>query len=362
MLVIGCVRRNALVAVRFATTPLAPPPDPTPRADPGGPVALTDDFGGRQLFPADNWWNQDISTAPVDPQSNAYIDFIGRTRGAHPDFGPPPYRHPVRRRRRHPGRACPVTFVDYGRRERRRLPRRERLSDSGRGEDAAELHRGRRRRAAGPSGDRHLLIVDRDRWVLFELFAARWNASRSVGSGLGRRLRPVVQRAAAGGLDVGRRRGPGDPARPGALRRGDARPDPPRVPRHRAQHERLRLARLAPRRQHGRRAADGRAAAPEGVEGSLTRYPAYIQNIFRAMQTYGLIVADNGSDMYVTGAMDARWNNAELNPAFASLDRRRFRSDPASGGGDYRASRGLFLLQQRVALVIQQLTFRSCRR
>ena len=42
----------------------------------------------------------------------------------------------------------------------------------------------------------------------------------------------------------------------------------------------------------------------------LSRYPAQIQSIFRAMQTYGLIVADNGSDMYVTGTMDARWNNA----------------------------------------------------
>ena len=51
----------------------------------------------------------------------------------------------------------------------------------------------------------------------------------------------------------------------------------------------------------------------------LTRYPAQIQNMFRAMQTYGLIVADNGSDMYVTGTMDARWNNSDLNPAFASL-------------------------------------------
>jgi hypothetical protein len=36
-------------------------------------------------------------------------------------------------------------------------------------------------------------------------------------------------------------------------------------------------------------------------------------------QIYGLIVADNGSDMYVTGSMDGRWNNAELNPAFAAL-------------------------------------------
>jgi hypothetical protein len=51
----------------------------------------------------------------------------------------------------------------------------------------------------------------------------------------------------------------------------------------------------------------------------LSRYPSYIRAIFHAMQTYGLIVADNGSDMYITGAMDSRWNNGELNPAFRSL-------------------------------------------
>jgi len=50
--------------------------------------------------------------------------------------------------------------------------------------------------------------------------------------------------------------------------------------------------------------------------------------MFRAMQTYGLIVADNGSDMYVTGAMDARWNNSELNPAFSSLTAGDFRCHP----------------------------------
>ena len=51
----------------------------------------------------------------------------------------------------------------------------------------------------------------------------------------------------------------------------------------------------------------------------LSRYPGYIQNILRAMQTYGLIVADHGSDMYITGTMDGRWNNDELNPAFRGL-------------------------------------------
>lgn len=38
-----------------------------------------------------------------------------------------------------------------------------------------------------------------------------------------------------------------------------------------------------------------------------------------ARETYGLIVADNGSDMYITGTMDSRWNNGVLNPAFGAL-------------------------------------------
>ncbi len=51
----------------------------------------------------------------------------------------------------------------------------------------------------------------------------------------------------------------------------------------------------------------------------LSSYPAAIQRIFRAMQRYGLIVADNGSDMYVSGSMDPRWDNTVLNPAFHSV-------------------------------------------
>src|SRR5215207_3366043 len=69
------------------------PVDPSSSDNDSG-VRQADDFGGRQLFPSDNWWNQEISGAWVDPQSNAYLDFIGRTRMAHPDFGPAPYGFP----------------------------------------------------------------------------------------------------------------------------------------------------------------------------------------------------------------------------------------------------------------------------
>jgi hypothetical protein len=51
----------------------------------------------------------------------------------------------------------------------------------------------------------------------------------------------------------------------------------------------------------------------------LSGFPPEVQKIFRAMQRYGLIVADNGSDLYVSGTYDTRWNNDVLNPAFRAL-------------------------------------------
>jgi len=51
----------------------------------------------------------------------------------------------------------------------------------------------------------------------------------------------------------------------------------------------------------------------------LSGFPPEAQKILRAMQRYGLIVADNGSDMYISGTFDTRWNNDVLNPAFRSL-------------------------------------------
>jgi hypothetical protein len=51
----------------------------------------------------------------------------------------------------------------------------------------------------------------------------------------------------------------------------------------------------------------------------ISTFSPEVQRIFRAMKRYGLIVADNGSDMYISGTMDARWNNDVLNPAFSAL-------------------------------------------
>jgi len=117
----ACVIVAACGGSPVEPTPSSPPgvtPSPSPAPAPaapstGGSARLNDDFGGRQLYPSDNWWNQEIAGAPVDPQSSAYIDFIGRTRTAHPDFGPPPYGIPYVGVGGTDARV-PVTFIDYG--------------------------------------------------------------------------------------------------------------------------------------------------------------------------------------------------------------------------------------------------------
>jgi hypothetical protein len=280
-------------------------------------VQLNDDFSGRPLFPSDNWWNQDISNAPLDPQSDVFIDYIGRTRTSHPDFGPPPYGIPYVGVGGTQARSS-VTFVDYGSE-----------SDAGfRGEPGYPIPDAARPQpnfiegavpGGGTSGDRHMLIVDRDRWVLFELFAARWNSGQQrweAGSGAVFDLSSSARRpegwtsADAAGLAI----------LPGLVKYDEAMRGPIRH-----------AFRVTVQRTNGyvwpasHRAGSNAGALPMGARlrlkasKNLSGYPAYLQNIFRAMQTHGLIVADNGSDMYITGAMDSRWNNGELNPAFRSL-------------------------------------------
>jgi hypothetical protein len=276
---------------------------------------LNDDLGGRRLLPADNWWNQNISGAPLDPQSDAYIAFIGRTRQSHPDFGPPPYGIPYLGVSGSQPRV-PVTFVDYGSE-----------SDNGFGGESGYPIPDEAKTqpnyiegsvpGGGAGGDRHLLIVDRHRWLLFELFAARWTGQRwEAGSGAvfdlstnGRRPEGWTSADAAGLAIL-----------PGLVRYDEAVKGP-------IQH----ALRVTVRSTNGyvwpasHTAGSTGGALPMGARlrlkasKDLSGYPAIVQNIFRGMQTYGLIVADNGSDLYVTGAMDPRWDNGVLNPGFSSL-------------------------------------------
>jgi hypothetical protein len=172
----------------------------------------------------------------------------------------------------------------------------------------------------GAGGDRHLLLVDRDNWLLFELYATSWNAGQSrwdAGSGAVFDLSTNDRRpegwtsADAAGLAVF----------PGLVKYDEVYG--PGVITH--------AFRVTTHATNGHvwpashTAGSNSAAPPLGARLRLkasvdiSGYPPPLQKVFQAMKTYGLIVADNGSDMYVSGTMDDRWDNDILNPAFHSL-------------------------------------------
>ena len=287
--------------------------------------SLNESLAGRQVFPISNWWNQDISAAPVDPQSPQIINWIsGRNtnpsavRRLHPDFGPSPYGMPYVVVGGDEPRV-PVTFVEYGDESDAGVPGLAGYPIPDAARSQPDYIEGAVP-GGGTSGDRHLLIIDRDRWLLYETYATRWNASASrweAGSGAIFNLATNDRRpdgwtsSDAAGLAVF----------PGLVRYDEVF----------GTAEIGHAFRVTTRATNGsvwpasHRAGSTSGAPPLGARlrlkasQDLSGYSPEMQRIFRAMKRYGLIVADNGSDMYVTGTMDARWNNDVLNPAFRSL-------------------------------------------
>lgn len=171
-------------------------------------------------------------------------------------------------------------------------------------------------RLAGGSNrwDRHILIVDADRWILYELFAAYpqgagWRAGSGAIFDLNRNtLRPAGWTSAdAAGL----------PILPGLVRWDE-------VELGEIGHalrftvRTTRRAYLHPAR-HWASNDTSSGRPPMGMRVRLkaafdiSGYPARAQVVLRALKKYGMMVADNGSDWYLTGVADARWNDAEMN-------------------------------------------------
>lgn len=290
----------------------------------GGPLP-----GPLPLFPSDNWWNLDISSAPVDPASASYIAFIGQARGLHPDFGGDvstgsvaTYGYPYAvvdssvslktvqfqysNESDGVNHTTDQSFPFY--------PIPDQAITQPHWVEGGEPGNVDRR----STSDRHLLIVDRDRRRLYELFnvfhdGAQWHA----GSGASFDLDSNTRRpegwtsADAAGLAIV----------PGLVRYDEVF----------GSQEIGHAFRVTVRATNGyvypasHRAGSTQGALPMGarlrLKGSrnISGFTPEVQRIFRAMQRYGLIVADNGSDMYVSGTYDTRWNNGVLNPAFRAL-------------------------------------------
>lgn len=280
------------------------------------------------LFPADNWWNVDVSAAPLEPGGAAFLQRIGNGTPLHPDFGgdadpfPETYGIPYVSV---PGTQplVPVTFVEYGNESDAGAPGRPpgypipeaaktqpHYIEGGYPGGAGNVDAG---------GDRHMLIIDRDHRILFELYHTHFNGALNrweAGSGavfpLTNARRPEGWTSAdAAGLAI----------LPGLVRYDEVfGPDPIR--------HAFRFT-VEATNSHvfpaSHDAGEALGALPMGARlrlkagKDLSGYPPEIRKIFQAMKTYGLILADNGSDMFLQGTYDPRWDNDVLNPAFASL-------------------------------------------
>jgi hypothetical protein len=258
---------------------------------------------GRRPFPADNPWNRDVSGDPVDANSATLIAACGN-RGLHPDFGTVwegapngiPYTVVAGTQAR-----VPVTF-DY-----------DDESDPGPYPIPADAPI-----EGGPNGegDRHILVIDRDNWKLYELFDAHpvnGGASWRAGAGAvfdlnSNALRPAGWTSAdAAGL----------PIFPGLVRYDEVMGEGEIRHALRFTCPVTRRAYVAPARHFASSRTDANLP-PMGMRVRLrasfdvSPYSPRIQVILTAMKKYGMLLADNGSGWYVSGAPDARWDDEEL--------------------------------------------------
>ena len=271
----------------------------------GGPT-----IGGCPLFPATNAWNERVDTLPVAANSAAIISSIGDG-SVHADFGsglwdgsrigiPYVVVH---------GKTTPKSRVSF-----------DYADESDKGPYPIPANVPIEGQPNAGDGDRHALIVDRDTCKLYELYALQRSGGRwTAGSGAIWNLRSnAVRPAGWTSADAA-----GLPILPGLARwSGDASTG---VIRHalRFTVQRTRQAYVYPARHY---ASDDTnpSLPPMGLRVRLkasvdiSKLPRQARIVAQAMKTYGMILADNGSNWYVSGAPSPHWSNDDLH-ALGSL-------------------------------------------
>lgn len=283
---------SGLGVVAAPASGLGAPPAPDPR-----PVA------GCPTFPADSWWHADVSDLPVHRRSDAWLRHMSPKSRLHPDFGDAfgAQRVPY---------GIPVTVVDGD--HPRVTVRFQYASES----DDVRYPLGPDTRIEGgrdSDGDRHAIVVDRSACRLYELWHARqvdgrWRAgSGAVWDLTSHALRPAGWTSAdAAGL----------PILPGLLRLSEVRAGA-------VDHAIRFTTDVTDRRylwpaRHQAGSVDDRRYPPMGarfrLKGSfdLSGYRADTRVVLRAMQTHGLVLADNGSPWYFQGERSRDWPHGLL--------------------------------------------------
>jgi hypothetical protein len=245
------------------------------------------------IFPADNPWNQRVDKRPVARNSRRLIERIGASTGLHPDFGKP----------------YGIPYVVVG-----KSTKRSRVSFDYADESDRVGYPIPKNPPIENGGDRHILMVERDSCKLYELYAAErtgsgWHAgSGAVWNLRSNKLRPKGWTSAdAAGL----------PILPGLARADEAQRG---VIRHalRFTVSETRRAYIHPARHYASSDTDP-SLPPMGLRVrlkasfDLSGYPRQARIVLTALKRYGMILADNGSDWFITGAPSPKWDDEQLN-------------------------------------------------
>ena len=270
-------------------------------------------LNGDVPFPADNAWNADISKMPVDPNSANLIGSIGLTTGLHPDFGSGTYA----------GAIIGIPYVVVPASQTPvviHLKAYRTESDPGPYPVPADAPiEGYKPSGAKFGGDRHVLVIDRDNNLLYEMYRAfpqadgSWNADAGAIFHLDSdNVRPTAKpgwtSADAAGL----------PIFPGLARYDEASSGViPHALRFTVGTSRRAYVLPA---NHWASTQTSPNLPPMGMRVRLKAsyvipagFSTESKAILQALKTYGMMVADTGSNWYISGAPDPRWDNGRMN-------------------------------------------------
>jgi hypothetical protein len=255
-------------------------------------------------FPADNLWNENIASAPVDPNSDSIISFIGTNVPLHPDFGSGLYA----------GQSIGIPYIVESGSPLVKIDYKLYGDESDPGPMPIPSNAPIEGYPKPGNGDRHVLVLDRDNCWLYELYDSHelkngnWNAgSGAVWNLLADETRPYTWTSAdAAGLPIFPGLARYDEVAAGAINH---------ALRYTLQYSE---AAFTPPASHWAANSTNQYAAPMGMRMRLkssydiSGFPPQSQVILRALQQYGMIMADNGSSVYISGAPDDNWDNDDL--------------------------------------------------